>query len=82
MIRGRVSSGREIIVPLDIGKGDGRFEAIEAVLDTGYSGSLTLPSYIIGRLGLELISRISVTLEIWPETGGGRAVSYTWGIKK
>ncbi len=21
-------------------------------------------------------------LEIWPESGGGRVVSYTWGIKK
>ena len=62
MIRGRVSSAREIIVPLELGKGDGRFEAIEAVLDTGYSGSLTLPSHIVGCLGLEQISRINVTL--------------------
>ena len=26
--------------------------------------------------------RNEVTLEIWPESGGGRVVSYTWGIKK
>ena len=62
MIRGRVTEQREVIVPLEIGDGRGNFDTIEVVVDTGYNGSLVLPSPLIFRLGLAPISRIRVTL--------------------
>ena len=53
---------RQVMVPLEIGDGRGNFETIEVLVDTGYNGSLVLPSQLIFRLGLAPISRIRVTL--------------------
>ena len=36
---------------------------------------------ILARLGLQ-VPEGEPPLEIWPETGFSRVVSYTWGIKK
>ena len=52
MIVGSVSAHREAIVRLVIVGPQGREREIEAIVDTGYTGSLTLPSEVVFDLGL------------------------------
>ena len=52
MIEGAVNSHFEAIVPLSLQGPGGRLEAVEAVVDTGYNGYLTLPPSLVARLGL------------------------------
>ena len=57
MIAGNVNTNLEAIVQLEaIGENQQRQE-IEAVIDTGYTGCLTLPSTIITTLGLSWCMR-------------------------
>jgi len=52
MIIGTVNSRREAVIQFAaIGK-DNQKEAVKAVIDTGYTGFLTLPSAVIKRLNL------------------------------
>lgn len=53
MIRGKVDALRQARVQLEIERGDGRFEPIETVVDTGFDGHLTLPPEVIDGLSLE-----------------------------
>ena len=53
MIEGIVNASHEAVVALRIQGPTGRSEDIEAVVDTGYSGFLTLPVALVERLGLE-----------------------------
>ncbi len=62
MIRGRVDARRQARVSLEIRGNDGRIRSIEAVIDTGFSGYLTLPPAVIRRLGLEVDSQTNVIL--------------------
>ena len=62
MIRGALNDRLQSMVVLEILNGDGRFETIEALLDTGFSGDLTLRADTISRLGLEYADRIPVIL--------------------
>jgi len=55
MIKGRVNADREALVPLPLRGSQGEEHAIEAVIDTGYNGFLTLPSDLIERLGLPFL---------------------------
>lgn len=56
MIRGAVNARREAIVPLRL-RGPGGIELdVSALIDTGYTGSLTLSSATIATLGLSLHS--------------------------
>lgn len=52
MIVGTVSSYREALVRLWVRGPQGQAEEIEAVVDTGFNGSLTLPPALIASLGL------------------------------
>ena len=52
MIKGTVNAAHEAIVPLRLQGSEGQTRDIEAVVDTGYSGFLTLPSALVGELGL------------------------------
>ena len=52
MIQGVVNSAYEAIVPLPLQDPEGRVRDIEAVVDTGYSGFLTLPPGLVADLGL------------------------------
>ncbi len=52
MIKGRVNAQREALVPLPLRGSRGEEHAIEAVIDTGYNGFLTLPPNLIELLGL------------------------------
>lgn len=53
-ITGTVADGREALIPLTLlGPGERRAR-IEAVVDTGFTGHLVLPSALVGELGLPL----------------------------
>ena len=62
MIRGRVNLYRQAVVPVAIRDGNGQFQPIEFVLDTGFDGCLTLPYSVIQDLGLEREDQVKVTL--------------------
>ena len=62
MITGRVSANREAIIELEIVPTNRRNETIEAVIDTGFDGYLTLPRNIVKRLKLQLAGNRRATL--------------------
>jgi clan AA aspartic protease len=52
MINGVVTVHREAVIPLVVRGPTGKEEHIDAVIDTGFNGSLTLPSRILSTLDL------------------------------
>lgn len=61
MISGKVNSQREAVVSVSLLDATGVEQPIEAVLDTGFTGELTLPAKFIDDLGLEFFgSRLAV----------------------
>lgn len=62
MIVGAMNTQREAIVRLVVLGPGGRETQIEAVLDTGYTGSLTLPAAVVSALDLPFRGRGSVVL--------------------
>ena len=52
MIEGVVNAAHEAVVTLHVQEPQGRPRVIEAVVDTGYSGFLTLPTELVTELGL------------------------------
>ena len=57
MIRGRVSENRQALIGIEIADQQGRFQLLEAVLDTGFTGYLTLPTDFIRQLGLRHVGQ-------------------------
>ena len=57
MIEGRVNSALEAVIGLVMHRPTGRTRAIEAVVDTGYTGFLTLPTALVAELGLAFVSK-------------------------
>ena len=55
MILGVVNAAREAVVALSLRGPDGQAQDIEAVVDTGYSGFLTLPAAVVRELGLPFV---------------------------
>ena len=53
MISGKVNSQREAIVAVSLLDAGGAEQPIDAVLDTGFTGELTLPAKLIDDLKLE-----------------------------
>ncbi|HEV3003446.1 MAG TPA: hypothetical protein VGX78_03250 [Pirellulales bacterium] len=53
MIRGVVNARREPIVPLQVRGPGGTELEVEAVVDSGFTASLTLPAVDVAALGLE-----------------------------
>ena len=53
MIAGKVNRDMEACIVVEAMNVDGQFQSIETVLDTGFSGFLTLPTDLIRRLELE-----------------------------
>ncbi len=62
MITGIFTAGREAILPVVLSAADGREVEIEAVIDTGFDGFLTLPANLIEDLGLSLLGRMGAAL--------------------
>ena len=62
MIRGVLSDRLEAMVGVEISNGDGAFQPVAALLDTGFGGDLTLPPDAVERLGLKHIDRLPLIL--------------------
>ena len=54
MIQGAVNAAYEAVIPLTVQGPAGQTQDIEAVIDTGFSGFLTLPSGGRGGVGASL----------------------------
>jgi clan AA aspartic protease len=62
-MRGRVvSGGREAVVPLAILGSDGTRVEVEAAIDTGFTGHLTLPADVVRSLALSRRGFVEVEL--------------------
>ena len=68
MIYGVVNLRREATLPLVVGNADGQRQVIDTVIDTGFSGFLSLPSAIITTLDLPWSASDIVTLGDGSET--------------
>ncbi len=69
-MKGKVNARREATVRLrTCGRGNAR-RSVTAIVDTGYSGSLTLPPAVIRTLGLRRLGQSEA------ELGDGRVVSF------
>ena len=61
MMQGVVNQSCEAILPIVV-KNNATTQLVDAVIDTGFSGLLTLPSHIITALGLTWKGRDAATL--------------------
>ena len=61
-IKGRVDTQQQAWIQVEIRDRNGEFQPIETVVDTGFTGFMTLPLEIIDQLGLERRLRTTVTL--------------------
>ena len=57
MIRGRVSESQQALVSIDVEDDKGFYQSVEVILDTGFTGYLTLPLGSIERLGLPSVGQ-------------------------
>lgn len=62
MITGAVNANREAVISLTVRGPAGQAETIDAIIDTGFNGSLTLPPTIIAALGLRWLTQGRVML--------------------
>lgn len=69
MITGVVTPAREAVFSLALSAPGGDMLEIEAVIDTGFDGFLTLPSDLIQRLALPLLGRVRAALGDGSEIG-------------
>jgi predicted aspartyl protease len=57
MITGTVNARHEIVIRLPVQNASGTDQEFEFILDTGFNGSLSLPSALIVGLGLTWVTR-------------------------
>jgi|SRR5690242_4329097 clan AA aspartic protease len=62
MITGYVNSEREAVISIAVYGPQGEMREIEAVIDTGFSGDLTLPSAVVAALRLNVLANEHLTL--------------------
>ncbi|NJL37774.1 MAG: clan AA aspartic protease [Leptolyngbyaceae cyanobacterium SM1_4_3] len=62
MMQGWVNQSCEAMLPIVVGHGNAPKQMVEALIDTGFSGFLSLPLSMIESLGLPWIFSDSVTL--------------------
>ena len=62
MMTGQVTANREAVIELEVVGSEQRREKVEAVIDTGFNGYLTLPSDVVSRLKLQLAGNRRATL--------------------
>jgi hypothetical protein len=67
MITGVVNPNREAIIRLMVAGPGGQQQDIEAIINTGFTGFLTLPPALVAALGLPWLSRhlVSWRMEAW-----------------
>jgi clan AA aspartic protease len=68
MITGKVTLNREAVIEVQVSGPDQLQQRVDAVLDSGFNGYLTLPGHLVGSLNLPLAGNRSATL------GDGNAV--------
>jgi len=68
MITGAVNTRREAVVRLRVQGTEGREQEIEAIVDTGFNGSIALPSALVSWLGLPFRGRGRALLADGTET--------------
>ncbi len=62
MITGKITANREAIIELEVIGSNQKKEKVEAVIDTGFNGYLTLPNDLINYLNLQRAGSRHVTL--------------------
>ena len=62
MIIGTVNDSYEAVISLTVQGPSGQFREVEAVIDTGFTGFLTLPSALVTELGLPFLTHESAFL--------------------
>lgn len=62
MMNGIVDQNREATIRLVVGNGNRQRQVIDAVIDTGFTGFLTLPLQVLTALNLQAYSREEGTL--------------------
>ena len=62
MIQGVVNAAYEAVIPLTVQGSAGQTHDIEAVIDTGFTGFLTVPPALVTELGLPLEGTSQATL--------------------
>lgn len=75
MIEGVVNATREPVITLAVQGPSGRAREIEAVIDTGFTGFLTLPPGLISELGLPFVAGNRATL-----ADGSEVVFPSYGV--
>ena len=55
MIQGVVNAAYEPVVTLEVQEPSGQVQEIDAVVDTGFNGYLTLPPGLVANLGLPIV---------------------------
>lgn len=68
MITGKITTNREAVISLEVVSYDQRKVSVEAVIDTGFNGYLTLPSDLINQPGFQSAGSRGAAL------GNGRVV--------
>ena len=69
MIEGFVNANLEAVVPLSLRGPAGQAREVDAVIDTGYSGFLTLPPSLVAELELPYVLTSRATLADDTEVG-------------
>ena len=62
MIEGVVNSAYEAVIPLSLCGPAGQAQEVEAVIDTGFTGFVTLPPSLVAELGLVFMGTSEATL--------------------
>ena len=62
MIEGVVNSAYEAVIPLSLRGPAGQAQGVEAVIDTGFTGFVTLPPSLVAELGLVFMGTSEATL--------------------
>ena len=57
MIKGKVSGNQRASITVEILDSEDRLQSVEAILDTGFTGYLTLPQESIRQLGLRSVGQ-------------------------
>ena len=62
MILGKVNAFKQAVIPLSLHDSNGRAENVDAVIDTGFDGLLTVSSDLVSRLQLPFLETRSYEL--------------------
>ena len=62
MITGNVSPNGDLLVPIRMLDEDGHVHRLEAVIDTGFNGHLSLPPNVIQELGLPIRAPVDMVV--------------------